>query len=210
MNSVRAAYNRLSRWYDWLAGAGEARLRRLGLAALHLEPGENVLEVGCGTGQALALLAQDATGSRITGIDLSEGMLGVARSRLAKMGLAGRAGIIHGDALCLPFAGSAFDAIFLSFTLELFSRPDITRLLAECRRVLTGGGRVCAVALALPGKRSAMVALYSWFHRRFPDVVDCRPIPAAQWIAEEGFRVRSAIQQSLWGLPVEIVVAGKI
>ncbi len=206
----RANYNRLSRWYDLLAGPGESRLRRLGLACLDLQPGENVLEIGCGTGQALALLAEPAAGGCIAGIDLSEGMLAVTRDRLAKMGLAGRVGLAHGDALCLPFTGAAFDAIFLSFTLELFSTPDIACLLVECRRALKEGGRICAVALSLPDRPSAMVAVYSWFHRRIPSVVDCRPIPAAEWIAGYGFRVRSVVHQSLWGLPVEIVIAGKI
>src|SRR5512146_1079126 len=136
-SSPRANYNRLSRWYDLISGSGEAGLRKLGLASLSLQPGENVLEIGCGTGQALPLLAQSAGDhGAAAGIDLSEGMLRVARVRLDKMKPRCRVSLAQGDASCLPYRSGAFDAVFMSFTLELFSTQDILSVLSECRRVL--------------------------------------------------------------------------
>jgi len=192
------------------AAGGEVSLRKMGLASLNLRPGENVLEIGCGTGQALPLLAQSAgVQGAAAGIDLSEGMLKAAQARLAKIKLKGRVSLAQGDAVCLPYAGAAFDAVFMSFTLELFSAPDILCVLSECRRVLKPAGRVCTVTLSQPEASTFMVAAYGWFHRRFPSLVDCRPIPAAALIAQAGFQIQICLNKSLWGLPVAIVVACK-
>ena len=134
-------------------------------------------------------------------------MLKVAQARLAKTKPRSRASLAQGDALCLPYAGGAFNAVFLSFTLELFSTQDILCVLSECRRVLKPRGRVCAVTLSQPAASTFMVAAYSWFHRRFPSVVDCRPIPAAVLIVQAGFQIQICQDKSLWGLPVAVIVA---
>jgi hypothetical protein len=52
-----------------------------------------------------------------------------------------------------------------------------------------------------------MLRLYEWAHERIPNYVDCRPIYAQQSLEETGFQVVEAVVQSMWGLPVEIIVA---
>ena len=54
---ARASYNRLSRWYDIIAGSTESKYRDLGLQALDAKPGERALEVGYGTGHCIVSLA---------------------------------------------------------------------------------------------------------------------------------------------------------
>ena len=143
---ARASYDRLSRWYDLLEGGWETPPRRSGLELLALQPGERLLEIGCGTGSTLAELP---AGVHAVGLDLSGGMLAQAAARLAKGG--GRAGLLQGEALRLPFPPAVFDAVFLSFTIELLDTQEIPAALAEMRRVLAPGGRVGVVALSRLG-----------------------------------------------------------
>lgn len=139
----------------------------------------------------------------------SEGMLEVAGERLLDAGLAERVELQCGDATALPFAAEFFDAVFMSFTLELFDTPEIPVVLRECRRVLKAGGRICVVAMSKQGKERLMVNLYEWAHRRMQEYVDCRPIYVREVIEQAGFQVVEVISNSIWGLPVEIARAEK-
>src|SRR5512141_881309 len=80
-----AAYDRLSRWYDWLSASSEQPLAELGLKKLNASAGETVLEIGFGTGHALLSLA-GVVGSagRVFGIDISPGMFKVAREKITR------------------------------------------------------------------------------------------------------------------------------
>jgi demethylmenaquinone methyltransferase/2-methoxy-6-polyprenyl-1,4-benzoquinol methylase len=199
---ARASYDRLSRWYDALAHASEWPFTARGLRMLQVQAGEAVLEIGCGTGHALAQIAPAA--GRAYGLDLSAGMLAVARRRVAAGGAAGRAHLVQGDAAHLPYAEASFDALLMSFTLELFDTPTIPVVLAECWRVLRPGGRLGLVALAQADRPA--VRLYEWAHRRFPRAVDCRPIHAAAALQDAGFQLAARERGTMWGLPVEMVV----
>jgi len=57
---------------------------------------------------------------------------------------------------------------------------------------------------------SWMRALYEWGHRRWPQFLDCRPIFVQQAVEGAGFQVVDATRVGLWGLSVEIVLAGKL
>ena len=207
--SARDAYNRMSGWYDWLAGSSEQKFSGAGLHALNAQPGETVLEIGFGTGHNLLTLARAVgVNGRVYGIDLSEGMLQVAGKRLAKNRLAERAELKCCDAASLPFPDGLFDAIFMSFVLELFDTPEIPVVLRECHRTLRRGGRLGVVALSK--KDGAAVQIYEWFHARFPSAVDCRPIYPRQSVEAAGFRVTDSIEMKMWGLPVDILVASKV
>lgn len=201
--TAQASYDRLSRWYDALAGRSEQKLIHQGLALLALRPQERVLEIGTGTGVALEALSRQ--GGRAVGVDLSAGMLRRARSRLG-----GRPGasLLQAEALQLPVAGGSFDALFMSFTLELFDTPEIPRLLGECRRVLKAGGRLGVVAMS-KARPAGLLRLYEWAHQRWPAWIDCRPLFARRTLEEAGFEIVATRQAATWGLPVEVVVGRK-
>jgi ubiquinone/menaquinone biosynthesis C-methylase UbiE len=203
------SYNRLAGWYDFFSGS-EKKYRQEGLARLHVQSGETVLEVGFGTGQTLLQLASlVGPGGKVCGIDISDGMLQVAAARLKKAGLAANADLRLGDAINLPFADQYFDAVFISFTLELFDTPEIPWVLAEFRRTLKSGGRLGVVAMSREGKTGLMVKAYDWAHRKLPNYVDCRPIYARRLIDAYGLKVTEVAIRSLMKMPVEIVIAEK-
>src|SRR5688500_4355582 len=121
----RAFYDRISGVYDWLADANEGPARWAGVAALGLAPGERVLELGFGTGNEVLELAGlvGPTGS-VAGIDVSPGMLQVAHEKLAEWKPAAAVELTVGDARRLPYPDGSFDAVYTSFTLELFPEDD--------------------------------------------------------------------------------------
>lgn len=203
---ARANYNRLSRWYDIIAGSTEKKYRDIGLQKLAAQPGEQVLEIGFGTGHCLLTLAQ-AVGEngQVYGIDLSEGMLAITQDRLRQAGLLNRVDLRVGDAAELPFANGAFDGVFMSFTLELFDSPEIPVVLNQCYQVLKSGGRLVVVSLVK--KAGTAVKIYEWFHEKMPVAVDCRPIYVQADLTAAGFSIQAVSAMSMWGLPVEIILA---
>ncbi len=208
---AKSTYDRVSRWYDLLAGGFEGKHRAAGVRKLDPNEGDVVLEIGFGTGRSiLALAGAVGTSGKVYGIDISQGMLDVTRSRVEKAGLTERVVLECGDAAQLPFDASFFDRVFTSFTLELFDTPEIPIVLSECRRVLRSGGRICVVAMSKKGKPSASTRLYEWFHDKLPQYVDCRPIYVQESLRSAGFHIVDVSGLSLLGLRGEIVLAGNV
>jgi demethylmenaquinone methyltransferase/2-methoxy-6-polyprenyl-1,4-benzoquinol methylase len=210
--ACRRSYNRLSRWYDLLAGRTEKKYRDLGLEKLDAQPGERILEIGFGTGHCLAALAK-AVGpdGQVIGVDLSDGMTAIARKRLLQYGLSDRVDLRRGDASNLDFLeADSQDGVFMSFTLELFDLPDIACVLLECHRVLKSAGRLVVVCMTKTDPPGMAVRLYEWFHDHMPDYADCRPIFAQPLIRQSGFVMEDVSTSSMWGLPVEILLARKV
>lgn len=200
-------YDRLSRWYDRLTGHTEDAVRGLGVTLLGVLPDERVLEVGCGTGKGLTLLADRCV--HVHGIDVSVGMIHIARRRVCDAALSERVTIIGGDALHLPYRSGWLDAIYMCFTLELFTTADMLRVLAECRRVLRKGGRIGVVAMALPERLNLMTRLYLAAHQLLPRTVDCCPINLTSTLTSAGFDVFTVKTRRIWGLTVHAAVAEK-
>jgi len=202
--NARASYNAMSRWYD-LFTSSEKRFTDIGLQMLDVQPNESVLEIGCGTGHALVELAnRDA---QVIAMDISEGMINAARRRIQNKVQKRSVEFCQADGLFIPCPEEQFDAVFLSFTLELFDTPEIPRVLSECHRVLRSEGRISVVSLAKQG--TLAVRIYEWFHRQMPNLVDCRPIFAQSALETARFSVQDSMVKTMWGLPVEIVIARK-
>jgi ubiquinone/menaquinone biosynthesis C-methylase UbiE len=209
--AARTSYNRLSRWYDLVAGSTEKKYRDWGLEKLSARPGETILEIGFGTGHCLVTLAK-AVGpaGRVIGMDISDGMLDLARQRLQQERLDERVELHLGDAAKLDFIeANSLDGVFMSFTLELFDNPEIPGVLEECHRTLKPGGRIAIVSMTKTIPPGMAVRMYEWFHDHLPDYADCRPIFAGQALEQNGFAIQDVSASSMWGLPVEIVLGKK-
>lgn len=148
-------------WLPQLAPVG-ARL----LDALGARPGERVLDVACGTG----VLAREAAGrvgaaGRVTGLDVNEGMLAVARARAP--GVDWR----RGPAEAIDEPDGSFDAVVSQFGLMFFE--DRVAALREMRRVLRPGGRLVVAVWAgiddVPGYAAMTALLDRLFGARIAD-----------------------------------------
>jgi SAM-dependent methyltransferase len=114
------------------------------LGALALAPGQRVLEVGCGSGVFLPLLAEAVgAGGAVVGIDHASEFVARARDRVASLGLGGVVTVEVADAYRLPLPDGSFDAAHCERVLMHLDDP--TAALREMARVVKPGGRVVAV-----------------------------------------------------------------
>jgi SAM-dependent methyltransferase len=133
------------RWVG-LGGYVERRVRAVNdllLARSAVEAGENVLEIGCGTGAATVPFAE-AVGERgrVVGVDISEPMLAGARQHIAASGF-GNVSLVQADAQVHRFEANRFDLIASRFGVMFFADPvaAFSNLLPAARP----GGRLCFV-----------------------------------------------------------------
>lgn len=139
-DAVRAAYRRWAGVYDRVFGSVSAAGRRQAVAAVNALPAERVLEMGVGTG--LALPHYDRS-KRITGIDLSEDMMALARKRVATQNLAHVEELAIADAEATGLETASFDVAVAMFVASVVPHPRA--LLAEMKRVVRPGGTLLFV-----------------------------------------------------------------
>ena len=208
---AKRTYDRISRYYNCLAGSFERKYAEMALERLSIGKGETVLEIGFGTGHCLKRIAESVgPKGEAYGIDLSTGMMEISKKRLEKAGLGDRVKLFCGDAASLPFDDSTFDAVFMSFTLELFDTPEIPKVLEQIKRVLKPDGRLAVVSISKANGESIFLRLYEWTHNKWPKYVDCRPIYVEQSLIDAGYKIKSKEKVKIFGLPAEIIVAVKI
>jgi demethylmenaquinone methyltransferase/2-methoxy-6-polyprenyl-1,4-benzoquinol methylase len=207
---ARRTYDRISRYYDYLAGPFERKYAEMALERLSIGKGETVLEIGFGTGHCLERIAESVgPKGKPCGIDISTGMMEISRKRLEKAGLGDRVELFCGDAASLPFDDTAFDAVFMSFTLELFDTPEIPKVLEQVKRVLKPEGRLAVASISRENGQSIFLRLYEWAHSKWPKYIDCRPIYVERSLIDAGYQIRSKEKVKISRLPAEVIVAVK-
>jgi ubiquinone/menaquinone biosynthesis C-methylase UbiE len=110
------------------------------LDMMDIQPADHILDIGCGSGMAIGLLAEAAPAGFVAGVDLSETMVKQAIKRNAAAIKAGRVAIRAGDVSRLPYSDQSLDKICGVETFYFW--PDPVACLQEVKRVLKPGGRV--------------------------------------------------------------------
>lgn len=146
-------YRKRAEHYDltanlyYLLGYREWAYRQKAVEALHLEPGDTVVEIACGTGLNFSLY-QEAVGpqGKIIGVDLTDAMLDQARQRVADNGWE-NVELVQADAREYEFPAGA-DAIISTYALSLI--PECDRVLERAADALAPGGRLALLELQIP------------------------------------------------------------
>jgi SAM-dependent methyltransferase len=148
-----------------LYGVGARLVRHAGL-----RPGEVVLDVACGTGNAAIPAA--AAGAEVTGVDLTPQMLEVAQRRADDAGVEVR--WTQGDAEDLPFDDGHFDVVLSAFGCMFAPRHEVVA--DELARVLRPGGRLAVCSWTPEGAIGDFFRTVGAHLPPMPDIVDPPPL----------------------------------
>lgn len=121
----------------------------------------NILDVACGTGDfAIGMGKAAGKGSRITGIDISAGMLEIGREKIKAGGLSGTISLTEADCEALPFEDKTFDRVTAAFGVRNFEHLETG--LKEMHRVLAESGKAIILELSTPSN-----PVLCWFYRLY-------------------------------------------
>lgn len=127
-----------------------------------------VLDLACGTGDFSITIAKASDEVKVTGVDLSEGMLAVMADKVERQGLGGRIFFEQGDGENLRFTDGTFDRVTIAFGIRNFE--DRLKGLREMFRVLKPGGRLVLLELSRP-ENKVIRWLYDIYFLRIMPVI---------------------------------------
>jgi demethylmenaquinone methyltransferase/2-methoxy-6-polyprenyl-1,4-benzoquinol methylase len=122
---------------------------------------QEILDIACGTGDfSIAIARRMSPGSRVTGVDLSEGMLAVMKEKLKEEGLEDCVVCGQGDSEAMDFEDGRFDCATIAFGIRNFEHRE--KALREILRVLKPGGRLVILELSVPSN-----PVIRWFYNLY-------------------------------------------
>ena len=167
-------FNSIARTYDslnhWLSLGVDKSWRRRSLRWI-VDPSapQQILDIACGTGDySIAIARRAHPDTVVTGVDLTEAMLQVMRSKVEKAGLAGRIVAEQGNAEAMRFADNRFDRATIAFGIRNFEHRE--QALREILRVLKPGGRLVILELSVPANPLLRWCYNLYFTRLLPAI----------------------------------------
>lgn len=195
---VEAMFDNIAPAYDFMNSAMTFRLHRrwlakalreLGTAAKDSDP-KAILDMATGTGDVALKLADRYPEAAITGVDLSEGMLAVARGKAAQKGVQARISFSQADCLNLPFLEETFDILTIAYGVRNFE--NLKKGFSEFFRVLRPGGICLIIELSRPENRLIRLG-YDLYSRTL--------IPLAGRLISRDRRAYSYLPESIAAMP---------
>lgn len=163
-------FDRLTPLYDPLLrwGMREETFKRQLIHRANIQPGQRVLDLGCGTGTLTILIKQSVPEAEVVGLDGDPKVLEIARSKAAKAGV--DLALDYGMAYRLPYPDGSFDRVLSSLVFHHLTGQDKRRAMAEVYRVLRAGGEFHIVDFGKP--RSLYGNLLSSVMKRLEQAAD--------------------------------------
>jgi ubiquinone/menaquinone biosynthesis C-methylase UbiE len=169
-----------------------------------------IVELGSGTGRLAAHLLRDVLPprARYVGFDISQTMANLAENRLRRWSDRAQVRLTEGSPE-LPLEDASCDRFLATYVLDLLSEPDIRAVLAEARRVLVPGGRLCLASLTFGNSPASRLVCRVWtaLHSVRPRMVGgCRPLHLGAFL-DESWRVVHEETLCAFGICTEVLVA---
>ncbi len=160
-DNISPRYDLLNRLFSM--GIDQA-WRRKTIRLVAKEPVEHLLDVATGTAD-LAILASTRV-KKVTGVDISEGMLAHGRIKVKEKGLQEKIHLQRADSAALPFPDATFGAVTVAFGVRNFE--DLEKGISEMARVLRPNGRLFVLEFSKPVKTPLRQLFRFYFHRVMP------------------------------------------
>jgi len=149
---VAAMFDKIAFRYDFLnrfLSAGiDISWRKKAIKQLQVLQPKYILDVATGTGDVAILAEKMLHPVKITGIDISEGMLNIGRKKIENFGLKNKVELLTGDSETMNFADNSFDAVTVAFGVRNFQ--NLEKGLTEMLRVLKPGGKLVVLEFSRP------------------------------------------------------------
>lgn len=146
-DSIAFRYDFMNRF---LSAGIDVYWRRRAIRELEALHPETVLDVATGTADVAIMTYKLLKPKKITGIDISEGMLKLGREKIIHLKLNNQIELLHGDSETIKFPDDTFDAITVAFGVRNYE--NLHKGLQEMRRVLKPGGKLVILEFSKPGK----------------------------------------------------------
>lgn len=183
-------FGRLTPFYDpilrWVMR--EEQFKQQLIRQAHIQAGQNVLDLGCGTATLTILIKQTHHTAQVTGLDGDPRVLSIGRAKAARVGAA--ITLDQGMSFLLPYPDQSFDRVLSSLLFHHLNTENKRRTLDEAYRVLRPGGELHLADFGRP--RSTWAKLVSQLMARLEEASDNHKGLLPVMMHQEGFILAEA------------------